>query len=128
VSPAPIDVVRDMLAAYKANQLEAAWAYWSDDAEIIPWKDWPEAPAYSGKEELQRFFSGWDLAWGSDWPTRIDTAEPKELPGGRVFVRLSMNPAGMNSGITMRLTSDVTYTVVDGKIVHAEYVRVDDAA
>jgi ketosteroid isomerase-like protein len=121
----PIEVVRDMLAAYQANELDAAWAYWSDDAEIIPWTEWPEAPSYSGKEELQRFFAGWDLAWGPDWPTRIHAGELEDLGDGRVGLRLWMDQAGANSGITMRLTSDVTYTVADGKIVHAHYVRVD---
>jgi hypothetical protein len=117
-----------MLACWQANDRDAAWAHWADNAEIIPWRDWPEAPRYTGKEELERFFAGWDLAWGPDWPTRIHFGELEELSGGRVRTQLSMDPAGSASGITMRLTSDVVYTVAGDKIVHAEYVRVDDPA
>ncbi|MGH2953424.1 MAG: nuclear transport factor 2 family protein [Solirubrobacterales bacterium] len=116
-----VKTVRESLDRFLAGDRRGAAATWAEDAIGVPPREWPESGVLEGREAILAMFESWDLAFGSDWPSKMTTERVTDLGEGRVLVELAFEPSGVQSGIPLDQSLSAIYTVREERIVEARF-------
>ena len=113
MSPAPIDVVREVYRRYIFDEdpfdLLAEDVVWE-----VPMLDQPEG-AFRGHYGVADFFRRWLGTWDH---YRIDLEQAREMSDGRIFTLFIERARGKGSGVEVQMKPAGIWTVREGKVVH----------
>ncbi len=113
-----VEIVRRTLEAYIGDR-EAFFDFMAEDIEIRPdVSRWPGAKPFRGREEYRRFNADIDQDWEGGARAEIKEVLPA---GDRVVARLDWGGTGRTSGIDLRSSLSVIFTVRDGQISKIEF-------
>jgi ketosteroid isomerase-like protein len=114
-----VEIVRRTMEAYIVGDREAFFDFMAEDIEIRPdVSRWPQAEPFRGLEEYRRFNADIDEDWEGGARAEIKEVLPA---GDRVVVRLDWGGTGRTSGIDLRSSLSVIFTVRDGQITKIEF-------
>jgi ketosteroid isomerase-like protein len=114
VSEANVEIVRRMIDAYNAGDLDAMVSFYTPNVVAVPDASlFPEAGVLHGREEWRGFLKETAMAWVTP---QYGTSDLFALDDGRVVHRGDWGGEGVASGI--ELASGITgiYTIRDGQI------------
>jgi ketosteroid isomerase-like protein len=108
-----LEVVRSMLSAYRAGDIEAVVATAAEDIELRPAVvGGPEGAVYSGREGVRAFFKDIDSAWEQ---FTIEPEEFREL--GNTVVVLGRSRLVARDGMELEARVGWVYELRRGKVV-----------
>ncbi len=114
-----VELVRSSAEAYAAGDIDGYLDSMAEDVEICPDASrFVETAPFRGREEFRRFIADIDESWEGGGRAEIKEVLPA---GDRVVVRADWGGTGRVSGIDLRSTLTVIYTVRDGQIVKLKY-------
>jgi ketosteroid isomerase-like protein len=114
-----VDVVRRMIEAYNAGDLDTMVALYAPDVEALPDKSvFPEAGPLHGRDEFRAWLDQIGAAWSAP---HYGISELFAIDDGRVLHRGDWGGEGASSGI--HLASGITgvYAVRDGQVSRVEF-------
>src|SRR5437867_1559342 len=94
-----VDVVRGMLAAWNAEDLDRLREGWHPEAIVRPAAGWPEPGPFVGREAVMRSFEQLRDAWEAD--TLDVTGDIIDI-ADRVIVRLAWRAVGHGPDLEMQ--------------------------
>src|SRR5438552_11509142 len=109
-----VDVLRAVLAAWNAGDMDAVRELYDPDVIVRPAEGWPEPGPFVGREALMRSYEQLREAWDSDALESIRVIDA----GDRVVVRQVWRGVGQGPDMNMELTN--VYTVRKGRIFYQE--------
>ena len=114
-----VEIVQRTMEAYVVGDREAYYDFMAEDIEIRPdVSRWPQAEPFRGLEEYRRFTADIDQDWEGGAKAEIKEVLPA---GDRVVVWLDWGGIGRTSGIDLRSSLSVIFTVRDGQITKIEF-------
>jgi ketosteroid isomerase-like protein len=121
-----VEIVKRMLDAYNAGDIDTMLSFYSADLEALPDASlFPEAEPLHGLEEWR----AWLQEAGSAWVTpQYGISELFAVDDGRVVHRGNWGGEGATSRIALASGITGIYTMRDGQISRAEYYFDHDEA
>jgi ketosteroid isomerase-like protein len=119
-----VAVVRRIVEALGAGDLEAAFDHMHPDAEFHEDPHFPESSVYRGREAIAAYSTQFQDAWADfDYELR-DTFEA----GERVVAVLRIRGRGKSSGATLDVEAGWVWTIRDGQAVRCDaHLHLDEA-
>jgi uncharacterized protein len=110
-----VEVVRLMLAAWNAGDMEGVRELWHPEAIVRPAAGWPEPGPFVGREAVMQSFEQLRDAWEAD---TLEATDDIIDIADRVVVGLAWRAAGHGPELDMRVTQ--IFTVRKGRILGME--------
>ena len=113
MAPDPETVVREVLVAFNAGDVEALVARCHPDVLIVEDPSFPDARTCRGHEGVREMSARWSEAWANVW----STIEELVVDGDTVRIITRFTGEGASTGIPVEIERfAVTYRVRDGKV------------
>jgi ketosteroid isomerase-like protein len=112
-APDPESIVREVLVAFNAGDVEGLVARCHADVLIVEDPSFPDARTYRGHEGVREMSARWSEAWANV----RSTIEELETDGDTVRIITRFTGEGASTGIPVEIERfAVTYRVRDGKV------------
>jgi ketosteroid isomerase-like protein len=109
-----VEVVKDVFAAFRDRDFDAAAACFHPETEVHPAiVGGPEGVVYRGRDGVRQFFADVDAAWAD---FRIEPQEFRDL-GGEVLVLGRAYARGRGSGIVLDEAAGWVAGMRDGEVI-----------
>jgi ketosteroid isomerase-like protein len=110
----PETVVRELLAAFNAGDLDAMVAHCAPDVVIVEDPSFPDARTYRGHAGVREMSARWSEVWANV----SSTIEELTVDGPTVRVLIRFTGEGASTGIPVVIDRHANrYTVRDGKVI-----------
>jgi len=117
MSDADVDVVRQIVAAFRDRDVPRLRELFHDDAEFRSAIVALEGGTYSGRDEMERYMHDLDAVF-EDWHSEDE--EFVDGGNGRVALVFRIVGRGRGSGVPVNQPIAILWTVRDGKAVAAQ--------
>ena len=114
MSQANVEIVRQVIDAYNAGDLDLMLSFHASNMEAVPDSSvFPEATPRHGREEYRAFLDEISTAWIKP---NYGVSELFMVDDGRVVHRGDWGGEGVSSGIELASTLTAIYAISEGKI------------
>jgi ketosteroid isomerase-like protein len=121
-APDPETVVREVLVAFNAGDVEALVARCDPGIVIVEDPSFPDARTYHGHEGVREMSARWSEVWANITSTIVELS----VDGDTVCIRTRFTGQGASTGIPVEIHGHASrYTVRDGKVVALHLGEVD---
>ena len=109
-----VEIVRGVLAAWNANDIDALREAHDPNTIFKPVEGWPESGPFVGREAVMAWFEQLGEAWDTD------AFEPSSFIDARDRVVVRMHWRGVFQGSKSSMELSVVYTLRKGRILYTE--------